>query len=417
MTMHFQRWRWTGWLALALLIGGCSDDDSQQAAPKAADFQRQLQTKLIQARSGDVIDIPVGTYHLGRSLSLDVNGVTIRGAGMDKTVLSFRDQVAGAEGLLVSADNFTVEDLAIEDTRGDALKVNEGKNIIIRRVRTEWTNGPATENGSYGIYPVQTVNVLVEGCVARGASDAGIYVGQSRNVVVRNNRAEQNVAGIEIENSIDADVYGNVATGNAGGILVFNMPDLPQPGHTTRVFKNKVVANNTANFAPSGTAVSSVPAGSGVVINSNDEVEIFDNDIADNNTANVVISSYFSAGYSETRTPTRAFDPYPEAIYIHGNRFSGGGTSPDMLKLKALKLSKFGINGALPDILWDGIYNPAKAKDGHLLPQYAICVDNGDAKILNVDAGNDYKGVTTDMTGHRCDLPRLPAVRLPWLED
>ena len=78
---------------------------------------------------------------------------------------------------------------------GDALKINEGENITIRGVRTEWTTGYATDNGAYGIYPVQTTNVLIEDSVAIGASDAGIYVGQSNNVIVRNNRAEFNVAG------------------------------------------------------------------------------------------------------------------------------------------------------------------------------------------------------------------------------
>jgi parallel beta-helix repeat protein len=117
-------------------------------------------------------------------------------------------------------------------------------------------------------------------------------------VVVRNNRAERNVAGIEIENTINADVYGNIAIGNTGGILVFNMPDLPQPGHSTRVFRNVVSGNNTGNFGAKGTPVASVPAGSGIVINSNDRVEIFDNDIADNDTANIIVSSYYATNPS-----------------------------------------------------------------------------------------------------------------------
>ena len=77
--------------------------------------------------------------------------MTIRGAGMEKSILSFAGQVAGAEGLSVNASDFLIEDLAIEDTIGDALKINEGNNIVIRRVRTEWTNGPDVNNGAYGI--------------------------------------------------------------------------------------------------------------------------------------------------------------------------------------------------------------------------------------------------------------------------
>src|SRR5690606_38669608 len=173
-------------LALPFVLAACGESEAPPAASE--DFQRQLQTQLIKARPGEVIELPAGTWQLDRGLSLKVSGVTLRGAGMDETILSFKGQKAGAEGLLVNASDFTIEDLALEDTKGDALKVVGGSNIIIRRVRTEWTNGPATENGAYGIYPVQTENVLIDGVVAIGASDAGIYVGQSRNVVVRNSR-------------------------------------------------------------------------------------------------------------------------------------------------------------------------------------------------------------------------------------
>jgi parallel beta-helix repeat protein len=222
-----------------VILSACSKAPERAAAP--SEYQKHLQTQLIQAKPGDVITIPAGTYEINRGLSLNVSGVTLRGEGMDKTILSFKNQVQGAEGLLVNASDFTIEDLAIEDTAGDGLKINEGRNIIIRRVRVEWTNGPNEKNGAYGIYPVQVENLLLEESVAIGASDAGLYVGQSKNVVVRNNRAEFNVAGIEIENTIGADVYGNVTVNNTGGILVFNMPDLPMPGHSTRVYQNKVV--------------------------------------------------------------------------------------------------------------------------------------------------------------------------------
>jgi parallel beta-helix repeat protein len=369
--------------------------------------------QLINAKPGDVITIPEGVHAINRGLSLNVSGVTLRGLGMDKSILSFKGQVQGAEGLLVNASDFTIEDLAIEDAAGDALKINEGRNIVIRRVRTEWTNGPHEKNGAYGIYPVQAENVLLEDSVAIGASDAGLYVGQSRNVVVRNNRVEFNVAGIEIENTMHADVYGNVARNNTGGILVFNMPDLPNPGHSTRVFDNEVVGNNTANFGAEGTPVASVPAGSGIVINSNDRVEIFDNVIADNDTANIIISSYYATGYQGTRDVIDDYDPYPETIYVYGNTMSGGGSSPDGLDLKALKVAKFGLTGSFPDVLWDGYVNADKVDDnGRLLPEYAICIDNDAAQVLNVDLGNGSENIVVGDEQHRCTHDKLPAVQL-----
>ena len=84
-------------------------------------FEESFQTQLINAQPGDVIEVPAGVHEFTRSLSLNVPGVTLRGAGMDVSILSFKNQIQGAEGLLVTADDFTIEDLAIEDTVGDAL--------------------------------------------------------------------------------------------------------------------------------------------------------------------------------------------------------------------------------------------------------------------------------------------------------
>ena len=387
-------------LAAVTLLLGCTPQPEKP-------FTEVLREALETASPGDVIEVPAGTFNFKRSLILNTDNVTLRGAGMDQSILNFKGQVAGAEGLSVNASNFLIEDLAIEDSVGDALKINEGDNITIRRVRTEWTNGPSTDNGAYGIYPVQTTNVLLEGNVAIGASDAGIYVGQSRQVIVRNNRAEYNVAGIEVENTIGADVYNNVANNNTGGILVFNMPSIPQRGYATRVFDNDVHSNNTENFAIPGTAVSGVPTGSGVMINSNDQVEIFNNRITNNNTANIVISSYFSANFAGQREIAAEFDPYPEQIMIYGNSFEGGGTAPGLAYLTQLRNALYREQGKFPDIIWDGIVNPEKDSATPV-----ICVDNGDAQLLSIDAGNEFANAGIDMTRHTCSVPKLAPVEL-----
>ena len=232
-------------------------------------------------------------------------------------------------------------------------------------------------------------------------------------MIVRNNRAEYNVAGIEIENTVDADVYGNTAVNNTGGILVFDMPDLPMSGHSTRVFSNTISNNNTENFGAEGTPVASVPAGSGIVVNSGDRIEIFDNDIEDNATANVIISSYYATGYQGQYELAANYDPYPETIFIHGNRFSGGGDSPDGLDLQALRVAVFGIGGSFPDVLWDGYTNAEKIdEDGDLKPEYRICVDNGDVEVLNVDLPNDSDNITVGAEQHNCRHDPLDAIEL-----
>ncbi len=396
---------------LLLLVTGCTKPEEPVQNVKV-DMHKRLQTLFLDARPGDLIEIDEGFFELDRSLSLNVDGVTLRGAGMAKTILSFKNQVAGAEGILVNASDFTIEDLAIDDTKGDALKINEGKNIVIRRVRTEWTNGPDTNNGAYGIYPVQTENTLIEGAIAIGASDAGIYVGQSKNVIVRDSLAEFNVAGIEIENTIDADVYNNIARNNTGGILVFNMPNLSLEGVRTRVFNNRIVNNNTPNFAKKGGAVAGVPAGSGVSINSNDLIEVFDNDLENNQTAHIVISSVFSTNYSE-RDSASTFDPYPETIYIHNNRYVGGGENPDTDYLAAIKTAVFGAEGRFPNVIWDGFQNEALQVDGVLPAELRICIDNeASSDVFNVDAPNKFANPATESELHKCSHPALPPISL-----
>ncbi len=396
--------------ATLITLSACqAQDTADTVAP--TEFAANFQEMLLDAKSGDVIEVPAGIHSFDRSLSLTVDGVTIRGGGMNNTVLTFKDQVAGAEGLLVTASDFTLENIAIEDTKGDALKISDGKNITLRQVRAEWTGGPKTSNGAYGMYPVQCENVLIEDSVAIGASDAGIYVGQSTNIIVRRNRVEFNVAGIEIENSVSADVYENTATNNTGGILVFNMPNLSMPGHSTRIYNNDVESNNYKNFGHKGTPVASVPAGSGVVINSNDKVEIFGNRIKHNKTANVIISSVYSTGYNDL-DKTENFDPYPESIYIYDNDFEGGGDSPDGLDLKALKVAMFGLKGSLPDVLWDGYVNADRLIDGKMTPENRICITNGDAAMLNADGPNGFKSpAMMDAADYTCEHPKLtPAV-------
>ncbi|MFT3726195.1 MAG: parallel beta-helix domain-containing protein, partial [Terricaulis sp.] len=152
--------------------------------------QAALQTAMLDAEAGDTIQIARGRYELTQGLSLDVDHVTVRGAGQDKTILSFAHQARGAEGLLVTSDHVMLRDFAVENARGDAIKARDCNDITFHGMRAEWTAGANTHNGAYGLYPVNCSNVLIENSIARGASDAGIYVGQSRNIIVRNSTAE-----------------------------------------------------------------------------------------------------------------------------------------------------------------------------------------------------------------------------------
>jgi parallel beta-helix repeat protein len=380
-----------------LLLGSCAKKEAGiQPGP---DFQKRVQEALILAKPGAVIELPEGRLEMTTTLSLSVENVTIRGKGIDKTILSFKDQKTGSAGMLVTAGGFTLEDLAIEDPKGDALKINGATGVTIRRVRTEWTGGPKASNGSYGLYPVQCKNVLIEDSIAIGASDAGIYVGQSKNIIVRRNRAEYNVAGIEIENSQEADVYQNTATNNTGGLLVFNLPDLPvKDGRNARVFENKVFANNTQNFAPKGNIVAKVPAGTGLIIMATNHIDIYKNTIKDNATANISVVSYLTTG---NPINDAAYDPFTDEIYIHDNAISGGGDNPDGRIGRDLAPV---LGKPLPAILYDGVVDPKKQSA-------QICAqNNGEAILVNYDAGHKFRHIARNASTNNCALPPLNAV-------
>ena len=310
----------------------------------------RLQEAMILMQEGDILTIKSGYYSFEDGLSLDVDKVTVRGEGMDSTILDFKNQKSGAQGLLVTSNEVILENFSIMDAKGDALKVIGSKGISMLNLKTEWTGGPKSTNGAYGFYPVESEDVLIDGCVAIGASDAGIYVGQSKNIIVRNSIAQYNVAGIEIENSYYADVYDNLASHNTAGILVFDLPDLPQQGgHHIRVFDNESINNDTDNFAPEGNIVGEVPRGTGIIIMANSDVEVFNNLMSGNGTVNLSIVSYGD------ETDDQNYYPHPKRIQVHNNTYGPSGFNPD-LETGDLAKALYEISeGNMPDVFWDGI--------------------------------------------------------------
>ena len=262
----------------------------------------------------------------------------------------------------MTGDQVVIEELAIEDHPGDGLKTYGVNGLTIRNVKVEWTVKGRAENGSYGFYPVMSENILIENTHVIGASDAGIYVGQSKNIIVRNNLAEYNVAGIEIENSSNADVYGNEVRYNTGGILVFDLPDLFIPsGKNTRIYNNHIYENNTENFASKAGSVAFVPAGSGILLLAAKNTEVFGNKIEKHNLNSITLASYHVMGL---KTKDARFDHLVKGTYIHHNKMSKGGLKPyksgSELGWLMMGLS---LPHQVPDIVFDGI---GEDSDGHV---------------------------------------------------
>jgi parallel beta-helix repeat protein len=363
-----------------------------------AGAQERLQEALILAQPGDRVVLGEGRFELTDGLSLDVAGVTVKGAGPEKSVLSFKGQLAAGEGLLVTSDNVVLRDFAVEDSRGDAIKSKGADNIVYHNIRVEWTGGPKETNGAYGIYPVESENVLIDSVLVIGASDAGIYVGQSRNIIVRDSIARFNVAGIEIENSFNADVHDNVATKNTGGILVFDLPNLPQQGgHNVRVFDNVVVENDTANFAPKGNIVASVPTGTGVMVMANRDIEIFDNVFEGNGSSNIMVIGY------RQKFEDAQYQPMVRNVRISDNAHGKTGFAPQFAGGEMLAAA---FGGSVPPIIWDGVGGAD-----------AAVYSSDDVPVLNLGMTKSDQPIETaqpalaKLTGDAA--PRLPKIVMP----
>ena len=352
------------------------------------EYPKQLQEQLITASDGDVIELPEGRFEFNRQLSFNKTpNVTIKGAGKGKTVLSFKDQLEGGEGFLIKgANNITLEGFTVQDSKGDAIKVQDCTAVIMRDLEATWTAGKLASNGGYGLYPVSCTKVLMENCEASYAMDAGIYVGQSNEVVVRNNLAHNNVAGIEIENTKNAEVYENTSRNNAGGLMIFDMPDLPVAnGENIVVHDNIIENNNGENFSSPGIVVNILPPGTGLLIMAHKRVDVFNNTIKDHNTVSVAINSWHFTGRPFKSTD---YDPFYHGLNIYDNKIEMGSGSADNSTEFGRLLSSISQGQPLGFVM-DGIFNPEYFEsDGQLKSSYAICFsNNGEIPFINLNAG------------------------------
>ena len=381
-------------------------------------FEKEFQTKLILAESGDTLKIPTGIQQLLGTLSLDgKENIVISGNGINESILSFKNQEDGAEGLrIINCKNIRLENFTIQDTKGDGIKVQETDGINMVNVKAEWTNGPNPENGAYGLYPVQCRNVVIDKCISVGASDAGIYVGQSVNIVVKDSEAYYNVAGIEIENSINADVFDNYVQHNTGGILIFDLPDLiVKKGQNVRVFDNRVEENNLDNFAPPGNIVSTVPAGTGIMVLATSDIEIFNNRILNNKSVGTGIVSYFM---TELPVTDSLYNPYTSAIYIHDNVYKRRKQLPTLKHdIGKLFFIKFGRD--VPDVIYDGMTDPKYIdSDGVVFPEHNLCIyNNFGSEFVNLEIDTNFeKWYTPYFTRFSQDLSRFSCELAPLKE-
>jgi cytochrome c peroxidase len=294
-----------------------------------------IQSTIDRAIAGDTIEILPGVYQ--ESLLIDIDNITIRGLRVNGERPTLAGMNRLTDAVITSSHNFTIESLVIKDYVNNGITVHGGTNATFRGLEVH-------NAGLYGVYPVECKGVLIENCLVTGIKDAGIYVGQSRDIVVRNNEAHDNVTGIEIENSVNALVENNYVHDNTGGILVFLLPNNPSKvGSDTRVVRNRIVNNNHPNFGDPNSIVGRVIPGTGMLIMAADRTEVTENVIRGNNSYGIAV-----VGLALAFPGGKSFDvgAVPEGNRIYANKFADNGRDPGGL------VKEIGVMNA--DLFWDG---------------------------------------------------------------
>ena len=333
-----------------------------------ADATQQMLVAMIEVKPKDVIEFAEGYFELTSGIQISgTEDILVKGQGKDKTVLSFKNSGSQEGFLATTVRGITVEDLTVLDSPGDAFKLQGVDHGTLRGVRAIWSSGRNTTNedpitaanytsklnvactdparhnpdnpnpletdtsspdytvsklsGRYGIYPVNSKNILVEDTESVGASDAGIYVGQTDNAIIRNSRAAYNVFGFEIENVRGGEYVDNLSECNTGGFLVYDLDGLTRYGSRTRMYRNTSRNNNSYNFAEPGSIVSNVPRGTGMLTMGYDKIDVFENTFENNGTAGIVHTSYELFGVPGDRR----MDLYSEGVHIWNNTFKDNG--------------------------------------------------------------------------------------------
>lgn len=364
--------------------------------------EAKIEEAFLSLKDSTSILLKAGNYKFDNLSIAQVNHILIQGEGHDKTILDFSSQSQGGEGIRVTdVKGFTIDAMTIKDSKGDLLKINKSRDVTVTNLHAVWSKADST-SGGYAIYPVMCKNVLIENCYTEGSSDAGIYVGQTDSAIVRKCKAAKNVAGCEIENTSNAQVYDNEFYNNTAGFLIFDLPDLSKRGGHVKVYNNNIHDNNFRNFAKAGSfgttwGVGNASPGSGIIILAASDIEIYNNKIINNNTSSITIASGFAVDEKAGEKINANYSPIPKNINIHDNTIEMGPEFPkpayehrigQLLVATEAQLNKLDPtrkNKRIPLIMYDGITSNVLTKGTALNPD-SICIKQpGDNVFVNAD--------------------------------
>lgn len=364
--------------------------------------ESKIAEALLSLKDSSLVLLKAGNYKFDNLSIAQLKHIMLKGEGADKTILDFSSQTQGGEGIRVTdVTGFIIEDIKLQNAKGDLIKVTKSRDVVFRNVSAIWETADSS-NGGYALYPVMCKNVLIENCYVQGSSDAGIYVGQTDSAIVRNCKAFKNVAGCEIENTSNAEVYNNEFWGNCAGFLIFDLPGLTKRGGNVKGHDNNIHDNNERNFAKSGSfgttwGVGNAAPGSGIIVLAASNIELYQNKIINNNSGAIMLASGLATDDSAMNKINENYFPISKNISIHDNTMQMADAFPAPALEHHMGKMLVGIEQALnmmdtsrktkriPFILYDGISTNIVSNGTAPNPD-SICIQqSGDNIFVNAD--------------------------------
>src|SRR5712671_4293690 len=258
-----------GKLTLAATLAACAAVEIAAAEAAVLAVSKTIQAAVDEANPGDIILVPPGTYR--ETVRILKDSITILGS--EGAII---DASGFANGIHVGADifgqgpngipvcpavavrNFTLIGLTIQNAVSNGIFLSGVDTYIL-------AHGTYLNNGDYGTYPSCSNNGQINFNNAKGGGDTCIYVGNDVEASIIGNVASDCTVGVQIVNSDNVIVRGNVVTGNSTGVLAIVDPFNPRTETSDVLIASNRIDNNNRTNTSTDEDLARIPSGAGVL--------------------------------------------------------------------------------------------------------------------------------------------------------